>query len=42
LVSVDFAGDRHEHDSYYPSPQMHEDAADALLEACRRYAALPR
>ena len=41
-VSVDFAGEKHEVNSYYPSPEMHEDAADALLEACGRYAALPR
>jgi hypothetical protein len=41
-ISVDFAGHWDEYDRYYPSPQMHEDAADALLEACRRYAALPR
>jgi Sulfotransferase family/Domain of unknown function (DUF6473) len=41
-VSVDLASERQELNDYYPSPQMHEDAADALLEACRRYAALPR
>jgi hypothetical protein len=41
-VSVDFAGNRRDFNAYYPSPEMHEDAADALLEACRRYAALPR
>jgi hypothetical protein len=41
-ASVDFAGEKHRFNSYYPSPQMHEDAADALLEACHRYAALPR
>jgi hypothetical protein len=26
-----------EFNSYYPSPEMHEDAANALLEACRKY-----
>jgi hypothetical protein len=26
---------------YYPSPEMHEDAADALEEACRKAAGLP-
>jgi hypothetical protein len=28
-----------EFNTYYPSPEMHEDAADALLEACSRYSA---
>jgi hypothetical protein len=26
---------------YYPSPEMHADAADALIEACRKYASAP-
>jgi hypothetical protein len=26
-------------DPYYPSPEMHEDAADALEEVCRKLAA---
>jgi Sulfotransferase family/Domain of unknown function (DUF6473) len=30
-----------EFNTYYPSPEMHEDAAEALLEACRKYAARP-
>jgi Sulfotransferase family/Domain of unknown function (DUF6473) len=42
VVSVDLANGKQEFNDYYPSPQMHEDAAAALLEACQRFAALPR
>jgi uncharacterized protein DUF6473 len=41
-VSIDMGGIRMDHDRYYPSPEMHVDAADALLEACRKYGALLR
>jgi hypothetical protein len=36
-VSIDLGGMSTEYDRYYPSPEMHVDAADALIEACRRY-----
>jgi len=32
----DFAGQLWTHNAYYPSPEMHEDAAAALLPACER------
>jgi hypothetical protein len=31
-----------EFNTYYPSPEMHEDAVEALIEACRKYAARPQ
>ncbi len=33
----DFAGSLWSHNNYYPSPQMHEDAASALEAVCRRF-----
>lgn len=36
----DLAGaERWTHNAYYPSPEMHEDAAATLLATCRRFAA---
>jgi Domain of unknown function (DUF6473) len=37
-VSIDLGGTWTEYDRYYPSPEMHEDAAAALMEACRKHA----
>jgi hypothetical protein len=34
-VAVELGGRRHTHNYYYPSPQMHEDAAAALRETAR-------
>jgi hypothetical protein len=34
----DVGGGRDGYNRYYPSPEMHVDAADALVEACRKYA----
>ena len=34
---VNSRGEPQSHNTYYPSPEMHEDAADALTEACRKY-----
>jgi hypothetical protein len=33
-VSIDLGGTWVEYDRYYPSPEMHLDVADALVEAC--------
>jgi uncharacterized protein DUF6473 len=38
-VSINLGGTSTEYDRYYPSPEMHLDAADALIETCRRCAA---
>jgi hypothetical protein len=32
---------RKRYNRYYPSPEMHADAADALIDACRKYASAP-
>jgi Domain of unknown function (DUF6473) len=40
-VEIDLGGRLTEYDRYYPSPEMHVDAADALIETCRKFAALP-
>jgi len=34
---ADLGGGTQEFNTYYPSPDMHADAADALIEACRKY-----
>jgi uncharacterized protein DUF6473 len=34
----DLGGGWQEFNPYYPSPEMHADAADALVEACRKFA----
>jgi len=34
-VAVELGGQRHTHNYYYPSPEMHEDAAKALLKPAR-------
>jgi hypothetical protein len=35
---TDLSRTRERINRYYPSPEMHADAADALVEACRKYA----
>jgi hypothetical protein len=35
---VDSRGEWQEYNTYYPSPEMHADAAGALTETCRKYA----
>ena len=35
---ADLGAGTQEYNTYYPSPEMHADAADALLEICRKYA----
>ena len=35
---VNSRGQRQEYNTYYPSPEMHADAAGALTETCRKYA----
>jgi hypothetical protein len=39
---TDGGGGRERYNRYYPSPEMHADAADALVEACRKYAGRPQ
>ena len=39
---TDPVGGRERYNRYYPSPEMHADAADALEEAGRKYAARPQ
>jgi len=41
-AAIDMGGQRSEFDTYYPAPEMHADAADALMETARKYATLPR
>jgi hypothetical protein len=35
---ADLGAGSQEFNTYYPSPEMHADAADALVETCRKYA----
>jgi hypothetical protein len=35
---ADLGAGTQEFNTYYPSPEMHADAANALIEACRKYA----
>jgi hypothetical protein len=35
---ADLGAGKQDFNTYYPSPEMHVDAADALIEACRKYA----
>ena len=41
-VSIDMGGILMDHDRYYPSPGMHLDAADALIEPARKSSAVLR
>lgn len=41
LDRKDLGGKLWTHNAYYPSPEMHSDAAQSLIEVCKQYQSLP-